>query len=221
MNIIYKFHFLNGITEINLLFHDILILWPAPVYILIPVEICTYQIAHNGTVDEMTGRTHPRSIGMLLHRRRGRSSPVGRQGDMAFRTSDSTSEKRDWEIPDAEKCNVARSFVISGIAWVLLVAGSKSIRSSPNSSKMAMLDKRYVLMIVSSFIPKIFTRSEKMRSLRLLASFRCLLLATITAAMCAQLRIQTICTFFWNVLNIESDTVSKIAFRFDKSLCEC
>ena len=159
------------------------------------------------TVDKMTVPTHPRSIGMLLHRRRGRGSPLGRQGDMAFKTSDSTSEKRDWEIPafaatvrwndpDAKECNVARSFVISGIAWILLVAGSKSIRSSPNSSKMAMLDKRYVLMIVSSFIAKIFTRSEKMRYLRLLALFPCLLLATITAAMCAQLRIQTICTFF-------------------------
>ena len=29
---IIKFHFLNGITEINQLFDDILILWPAPVY---------------------------------------------------------------------------------------------------------------------------------------------------------------------------------------------
>ena len=34
MNIIYKFHFLNGITEINQLFDDILIIWPAPVYTL-------------------------------------------------------------------------------------------------------------------------------------------------------------------------------------------
>ena len=31
MNIIYKFHFLNGITDINQLFDDILIIWPAPV----------------------------------------------------------------------------------------------------------------------------------------------------------------------------------------------
>ena len=31
MNIIYKFHFLNGISEINQLFDDILIIWPAPV----------------------------------------------------------------------------------------------------------------------------------------------------------------------------------------------
>ena len=28
----YKFHFLNGITDINQLFDDILIIWPAPVY---------------------------------------------------------------------------------------------------------------------------------------------------------------------------------------------
>lgn len=32
MNIKYNFHILNGITEINHLFHDILILWPTPVY---------------------------------------------------------------------------------------------------------------------------------------------------------------------------------------------
>jgi len=31
MNIIYKFHFSNGISEINQLFDDILIIWPAPV----------------------------------------------------------------------------------------------------------------------------------------------------------------------------------------------
>ncbi len=33
MYTLYKFHFLNGITEINQLFDDILIIWPAPVYI--------------------------------------------------------------------------------------------------------------------------------------------------------------------------------------------
>ncbi len=32
MYTLYKFHFLNGISEINLLFDDILIIWPAPVY---------------------------------------------------------------------------------------------------------------------------------------------------------------------------------------------
>jgi len=32
MNKIYKFHFLNGISEINQLFDDILIIWLAPVY---------------------------------------------------------------------------------------------------------------------------------------------------------------------------------------------
>ncbi len=31
MYTLYKFHFLNGISEINLLFDDILIIWPAPV----------------------------------------------------------------------------------------------------------------------------------------------------------------------------------------------
>ena len=49
------------------------------------------------------------------------------QRDMAFRTSDSTSEKQDWEIPaviatvrwndpDAKKRKLARSFVIAGFA---------------------------------------------------------------------------------------------------------
>ncbi len=33
MYTLYKFHFLNGISEINPLFDDILIIWPAPVYI--------------------------------------------------------------------------------------------------------------------------------------------------------------------------------------------
>ena len=31
MNEYKKFHFLNGITDINQLFDDILIIWPAPV----------------------------------------------------------------------------------------------------------------------------------------------------------------------------------------------
>ncbi len=34
MYTLYKFHFLNGISEINQLFDDILIIWPAPVYYL-------------------------------------------------------------------------------------------------------------------------------------------------------------------------------------------
>ncbi len=32
MYTLYKFNFLNGISEINQLFDDILIIWPAPVY---------------------------------------------------------------------------------------------------------------------------------------------------------------------------------------------
>ncbi len=35
---VYKFHFLNGISEINQLFDDILIIWPAPVHHL----LCQY-----------------------------------------------------------------------------------------------------------------------------------------------------------------------------------
>ncbi len=34
MYTLYKFHFLNGISEINQLFDDILIIWPAPVYLV-------------------------------------------------------------------------------------------------------------------------------------------------------------------------------------------
>ncbi len=34
MYTLYKFHFLNGISEINQLFDDILIIWPAPVHII-------------------------------------------------------------------------------------------------------------------------------------------------------------------------------------------
>ncbi len=33
MYTLYKFHLLNGISEINQLFDDILIIWPAPVII--------------------------------------------------------------------------------------------------------------------------------------------------------------------------------------------
>ncbi len=33
MYTLYKFHFLNGISEINQLFDDILIIWPAPIFI--------------------------------------------------------------------------------------------------------------------------------------------------------------------------------------------
>ncbi len=38
MYTLYKFHFLNGISEINQLFDDILIIWPAPVYMKISKE---------------------------------------------------------------------------------------------------------------------------------------------------------------------------------------
>ncbi len=39
MYTLYKFHFLNGISEINQLFDDILIIWPAPVYVHDRVDI--------------------------------------------------------------------------------------------------------------------------------------------------------------------------------------
>ncbi len=41
MYTLYKFHFLNGISEINQLFDDILIIWPAPVYMC--VCVCVYM----------------------------------------------------------------------------------------------------------------------------------------------------------------------------------
>ncbi len=38
MYTLYKFHFLNGISEINQLFDDILIVWPASVYVTLYVK---------------------------------------------------------------------------------------------------------------------------------------------------------------------------------------
>ncbi len=47
MYTLYKFHFLNGITEINQLFDDILIIWPAPVYTYTHVwYVCMYIILY-------------------------------------------------------------------------------------------------------------------------------------------------------------------------------
>ncbi len=48
MYTLYKFHFLNGISEINQLFDDILIIWPAPVYILgLSIDCIFFLIAIN------------------------------------------------------------------------------------------------------------------------------------------------------------------------------
>ncbi len=41
MYTLYKFHFLNGISEINQLFDDILIIWPAPVYMYLGTHSTT------------------------------------------------------------------------------------------------------------------------------------------------------------------------------------
>ncbi len=43
MYTLYKFHFLNGISEINQLFDDILIIWPAPVCIYIKKNLTNHQ----------------------------------------------------------------------------------------------------------------------------------------------------------------------------------
>ncbi len=61
MYTLYKFHFLNGISEIKQLFDDILIIWPAPVYIYIYIYIYIFfffflwvkyvgQIDHHNTM---------------------------------------------------------------------------------------------------------------------------------------------------------------------------
>ncbi len=47
MYTLYKFHFLNGISEINQLFDDILIIWPAPVYIHTHTHTHTIYIQSN------------------------------------------------------------------------------------------------------------------------------------------------------------------------------
>ncbi len=49
MYTLYNFHFLNGISEINQLFDDILIIWPAPVYIYISgrCQVSYYRIYYD------------------------------------------------------------------------------------------------------------------------------------------------------------------------------
>ncbi len=47
MYTLYKFHFLNGISEINQLFDDILIIWPAPVYCMVPAKYVKYLSFNN------------------------------------------------------------------------------------------------------------------------------------------------------------------------------
>ncbi len=42
MYTLYKFHFVNGISEINQLFDDVLIIWPAPVYMYIHIDSPIY-----------------------------------------------------------------------------------------------------------------------------------------------------------------------------------
>lgn len=59
-------------------------------------------------------------------------------------------------------------------------------------------DKKTFLIYMFFFFLHVHT--WKMRSLRLLSLFRCLLLVTITVAMRAQIRIQTVCTSLWHVL---------------------
>ncbi len=46
MYTLYKFHFLNGISEINQLFDDILIIWPAPVCMYVCMYVCMHVYMH-------------------------------------------------------------------------------------------------------------------------------------------------------------------------------
>ncbi len=55
MYTLYKFHFLNGISEINQLFDDILIIWPAPVYTYIHVLFDVGFTDNLHTVHEIYG----------------------------------------------------------------------------------------------------------------------------------------------------------------------
>ncbi len=60
MYTLYKFHFLNGISEINQLFDDILIIWPAPVYIYtvymyMYIYVCIYIYIYLYSTVIMTG----------------------------------------------------------------------------------------------------------------------------------------------------------------------
>ncbi len=48
MYTLYKFHFLNGISEINQLFDDILIIWPAPVFSCLKTNLhCVWKMKHD------------------------------------------------------------------------------------------------------------------------------------------------------------------------------
>ncbi len=72
MYTLYKFHFLKGISEINQLFDDILIIWPAPVYIYITYahNLLTPNFL-NGSVQEwllLWKRYHPWLVLCSIHR---------------------------------------------------------------------------------------------------------------------------------------------------------
>ncbi len=69
MYTLYKFHFLNGISEINQLFDDILIIWPAPVYIYIYIYIYIYMYCGEveGSHDKESSINTPE--GGFIHKR--------------------------------------------------------------------------------------------------------------------------------------------------------
>ncbi len=62
MYTLYKFHFLNGISEINQLFDDILIIWPAPVYIYIFLFFTIFNYNYNLQHNSITKFIHKEKI---------------------------------------------------------------------------------------------------------------------------------------------------------------
>ncbi len=60
MYTLYKFHFLNEISEINQLFDDILIIWPAPVYIAqyAVISMIAFNSEFNYLKDEWSNDIH-------------------------------------------------------------------------------------------------------------------------------------------------------------------
>ncbi len=61
MYTLYKFHFLNGISEINQLFDDILIIWPAPVYVCVCVCVVgATSIFFQGAPNPLSTALHTR-----------------------------------------------------------------------------------------------------------------------------------------------------------------
>ncbi len=68
MYTLYKFHFLNGISEINQLFDDILIIWPAPVCVYICIYIYDYYYFFAMPFDTLSKQNVDNSISITFLR---------------------------------------------------------------------------------------------------------------------------------------------------------